>query len=1226
MYRWLSQFIKRSDVKRQPRQSSLAKTTLFCEPLEDRAMPAVVFGNPFLYLVTSETPLANYTPNGGPTFTLSGPTSGIVTNINPTVSGSIASASGADITQLQAQVDGGALVNVTLGANNTFSFTSALPLNGTADGLHTITLRATDSLGRVNTQNVTFTLDTVAPNVNLTLAVASDTGTVGDNQTTLSSITLNGATEGNSTITLTNNQSAGNLTTISLANGSFSLGNVALTLVGNATTNTTYTATVTDAAGNVGTANLTISRVPDFTAPTLNAVLTSGTPTNNPLVNGNVTDLSGIAIFRGNVDSVNTATATNLLGDLNANGSFTLNFARLQAIFGGTLSDGPHFLFLEAIDPLGNSSTQTINFTLDTQAPNGITFDFAPGFDTGTLGDRITTLNTVNFTGTTSAGANVTLGNTNQTVVADGSGNFTFTGVPLTVGTTAFNVVAVDGAGNNATFSQNFTLTADTIGPVIAGDLTNDTGSSATDNITSNSAFNGSITDVSGIGTFLASIDGGATVDVSGDVLANGTFAFDQTRINTINGGALGQGSHTLTLTASDRNGTTSAAFTFNFQFDTVDPATPTLDLTLASDTGTVGDQDTSLSTVTLAGTTEANATLTLTGANFTTLTTTAAANGAFSFANVPLAILGANELTVTASDVAGNSADLTRTFTRSADLAAPVFAPLSLANDTGAFANDGITMNATINGSVSDPSFVTLLAGFGANATVDISNLLPTTQGGAFTLNQATLDLINGNVTLPDGAFTLTLLATDALGNNATTNLTFTLDREAPEIIGYALDFTSRSNLTDGFNTTFNPVDLGGTTDEANATLTAVLGAQNITATADANGTFQIENLTLSFGSNNVSLTATDLAGNVSPALNQTFSLTADLVAPVIAASLTQDTGVSNSDSITSNATVNGTVTDASAIASFFAGFDGNPINFDVSSDLLANGTFAFDATRIGEINGGALSQGNHTLRLIAVDSEGNTSPTFNLTFQFDTTPPAVAAFDLDVDSDTGTVGDQTTIGNSVTLSGTTDPGASVTLQSNNLTVTAAANGSFSFQNVPLTVGNNNFTVTATDVAGNVGVAFERTIVRSNQAIQIVTGSPAASTIAANGTLTLPTNYTTDNPVDATLTGLALRMHYNSSAVTFGSLSSLFATGFIASQDLADTSDFDNDVDTDRFVLTQWADLGGNWPGALPQQLYVGNFTGFPGFTGSTTIRFTASSTAAGFQLFAPPVIINFV
>jgi cyclophilin family peptidyl-prolyl cis-trans isomerase len=92
-------------------------------------------------------------------------------------------------------------------------------------------------------------------------------------------------------------------------------------------------------------------------------------------------------------------------------------------------------------------------------------------------------------------------------------------------------------------------------------------------------------------------------------------------------------------------------------------PLTPTLTLDPNFDTNVAGDNITSLASVTLDGTTEANTAVRLTQ---TGATTTSDANGNFSFTNVALAN-GANSFTVVATNAAGDSSSFTTTITRQA-------------------------------------------------------------------------------------------------------------------------------------------------------------------------------------------------------------------------------------------------------------------------------------------------------------------------------------------------------------------------------------------------------------------------------------------------------------------------------------------------------------------------------------------------------------------------------
>ncbi|MCI0412342.1 hypothetical protein L0222_06010 [bacterium] len=96
------------------------------------------------------------------------------------------------------------------------------------------------------------------------------------------------------------------------------------------------------------------------------------------------------------------------------------------------------------------------------------------------------------------------------------------------------------------------------------------------------------------------------------------------------------------------------------------------------------------------------------------------------------------------------------------------------------------------------------------------------------------------------------------------------------------------------------------------------------------------------------------------------------------------------------------------------------------VLSDL-ANGSFTFSVSRLNQINGGPLTDGAKTLRLLATDTKGN-STQIAFTFTLDTVISALT-FDLDGTSDTPPVGDQQTTADIVTLVGQTDPFAGVVI-----------------------------------------------------------------------------------------------------------------------------------------------------------------------------------------------------
>ena len=113
----------------------------------------------------------------------------------------------------------------------------------------------------------------------------------------------------------------------------------------------------------------------------------------------------------------------------------------------------------------------------------------------------------------------------------------------------------------------------------------------------------------------------------------------------------------------------------------------------------------------------------------------------------------------------------------------------------------------------------------------------------------------------------------------------------------------------------------------------------------------------------------------------------------------------------------------------------------------------------------GGTLADGAHTLRLVAEDAAGNTSTPTNLSFTLDTSAPTLGSVGLSPSSDTGTPGDGKTAAARVTLAGTAEVGATVSLGA--IKALAGAGGVFQLTDVALADGANALTLTVTDAAG---------------------------------------------------------------------------------------------------------------------------------------------------------------
>ncbi|MBC8352017.1 MAG: VCBS repeat-containing protein [Planctomycetes bacterium] len=142
----------------------------------------------------------------------------------------------------------------------------------------------------------------------------------------------------------------------------------------------------------------------------------------------------------------------------------------------------------------------------------------------------------------------------------------------------------------------------------------------------------------------------------------------------------------------------------------------------------------------------------------------------------------------------------------------------------------------------------------------------------------------------------------------------------------------------------------------------------------------------------------------------------------------------------------------------------------------------------------------------------------------------------------------------------------------------------------------------------------------------QIVSGATDSLVIPTptERLVTVPVVYTTSD-LDETLSGLGLRMHYDSSVLDFKSLIDDAPNAFQTAQLHNDTADFDNDPLTDKFVLTSWLEDNSNWPSqSLPTTLFDAEFHVVAAGDATTAIRFTGSSTAVTHRFEGVPIEIE--
>lgn len=411
------------------------------------------------------------------------------------------------------------------------------------------------------------------------------------------------------------------------------------------------------------------------------------------------------------------------------------------------------------------------------------------------------------------------------------------------------------------------------------------------------------------------------------------------------------------------------------------------------------------------------------------------------------LAVTSFNLNGATLRDAAGNAANLggaagyNPAGTLKIDTtSAPPTVTQRLANDTGASLSDRISASPALVG------------------TADANAVVHFTVGGSSIAATATADA-NGvwafmPTSLADGAHTIVASQTNATGATGTASLSFTLDTTAPTPV-----FTG-AVLADG------QVTLSGMTGSAGDTLSiydgyswlgfAVTGSDGrftLTAAADPHAVH-------SYGANVI-----DLAGNMG---RTAAAYVIDLSPPpVVTAELSNDSGASSTDRITSDPTLRGTA-DAGAVVHFTV--DGSPIDTTATAD--ASGAWSFAA--------GGLADGAHAIVASEINAGGITG-TASVSFVLDTTAPQ-PVIDSAVQSNgqitltgsTGGVGDTLSI-----YDGYTWLGFAVT----------GSDGHFSFTAAGTASAMHSYGANATDLAGHGG--------RTAGAFQL--GSASADTIVGS-------------------------------------------------------------------------------------------------------------------------------
>ena len=270
-----------------------------------------------------------------------------------------------------------------------------------------------------------------------------------------------------------------------------------------------------------------------------------------------------------------------------------------------------------------------------------------------------------------------------------------------------------------------------------------------------------------------------------------------------------------------------------------------------------------------------------------------------------------------------------------------------------------------------------------------------------------------------------------------------------------------------------------------AGSTLSVYDGATLLgTSTANGAGAWSFTTGVLSDATHSLTATATDSAANVSAA-SAALTVTIDTVAPgaPTISSYSTDSGVAG-DGITNDNTL--TLLGTAAAGSTISVYDGATL----LGTAAANGAGAWTFTS------GALADGAHSLTATASDTAGNMGAASGaLAVTVDTLAPGaptIASFS----TDSGTVGDNITNDNTLTLTGAAAAGSTVSIYDGATllgSATANGTGAWSFTTGTLADAIHSLTARASDAAGNVSAAS------AALNVTIDTAAPAAPTIAAS-------------------------------------------------------------------------------------------------------------------------------
>ncbi|HCT3536048.1 TPA: Ig-like domain-containing protein [Enterobacter hormaechei] len=998
------------------------------------------------------------------------------------------------------------------------NWTATVPsadLAGLKDGDASVQVSVTNAHGNSASAGREYSVDATAPTVTID-TVAGDN--VINGSEAAAGVAISGTTtaEVGQTVTVT---LGGNSYTAQVQQGGVWSVNVPGTdLSALADNGYTVQASVSDAAGNPGSAGKAITL--DTTPPTVSFNVVAGDDVINSVEHGQAQIVSGTATGASVGDKVVITIGSNqYTTTVDASGKWSVG---VPASVISALTDGTVTLSATITDSAGNSSTQTHDVVVNT-ASVALTVNTLSGDDVINAAEAGASLVINGSSAQFASGTQVTitLNGKSYTATIQSDGSWTTTVPAADVGTLAdgasyqVSVSAQDSAGNSA--SATHTISVDTTAPVVSiGKLSVDdmlNAAEAQQPLTvhgSSSAEAGQTVTVTLGGktyTALVGSDGTWTLDVPAADLA-----------------ALSQGALTVTASVNDKAGN-SGQTTHTLTVDTIAPA---VTISTVADDDIVNNAE-QLAGQTISGTTTAEQGQTVTVSfNGHSFQATVAANGSWSVFVPGRDFLGLSDgdytITATVSDKAGNPGSATHDVTLNGDV--PTIA-------INTFAQDDI-VNAAEHGT---PLVISGTTDAPAGQTVTI-----TLNGKTYTAtvqNDGTWSYTVGSAdvtALADGgSYVINAQVSNAIGNSVSDNHTVTVDLTAPSM-GISID-----SLQNDTGLSANDFITNDSQVVVNGSLTAQLGNNEkaqisldggvtwIDLTVTGTTWRYTDGRTLTDGTYQYQVRVIDNAGNVGATDSQdvVIDLTKPAAATITVDSVSQDTGLSDSDFITSDNQISLKGTLGAALGSgdhAQISLDGGATWTDVSVSGLS-WTY---------IDGRTLTDGDYNYQLRVIDDAGNISATTSQVVTIDTVAPD-ASKTIAIDSisdDTGlSSSDFITRDTSLTLHGS----LGATLADGEY-AQISIDGGVTWQNVIVTgnswyyvdgrtLGNQTYDyyVRVVDAAGNVGASAHQQVtvdtVAPDAAITVTVDNITVDTgFDNNDFLTSSTSYTLNGTLGAEL------------------------------------------------------------------------------------------------------------